>query len=325
MQRTTHKFLALLTFTLLMVFGAAQPGYAIPTMQLDILGGVWVSSDPIGDGADTIVTDDNIFSLFAYLDDASSLVTRTFVQDNGDGTQEEVYGVAADTEFRISVSLIPRTDIGCPAETPDCNGSFSINGTSYDVTGDMQFGTPPLEDAVAAFCTTSPTDPKCNLPPHAVFPTFFLEQTFSFEALNGSFSSNFLTQGAGDKVATTNLTLGSTGVASADYDTQLAAGSGPLDGSGVVLPKNNPYMFFNEFAIDVTNLSSAVGLHFDFYAVKSSTGEALDFNPFSHDAASGGGGTIIPEPSSLLLLGSGLLALLGRRYRRRSSAGTPLA
>ena len=70
-------------------------------------------------------------------------------------------------------------------------------------------------------------------------------------------------------------------------------------------------MYFDEFVIDMSNLSPEVGLHFDLYALADDGTKIAYKAPFSHDA----GGTPVPEPATLVLLGSGLTALA--MFRRR--------
>jgi hypothetical protein len=96
------------------LLGMALPVWAIPTLQLDILGGIYDSS------TQTIIpsiASGDPFTLYAYLipDGDTSL---------GDS-------------FFISAALIPN-----PGSTPMNLGSFSFYGLDISVTSDMDYGTP---------------------------------------------------------------------------------------------------------------------------------------------------------------------------------------
>ncbi len=130
---------------------AAGPVLAQPTLQLDILNGVY------DDTTDTIVATSDQFTLFALL-----------IPDQ-DTT-------IADTFF-ISAAVVPQTG---PADVD--LGSFTFNGATIDVTADMLFGVPPLE-ANLAF------DPG-DLSQHGIFPTFFTEFAFTFDPANTATAYN---------------------------------------------------------------------------------------------------------------------------------------
>jgi hypothetical protein len=125
---------------------------AVPTLQLDIIGGVYDNSD------ETIVTSANQFSLVAY----------------GGGSKFDL-----NDDYFISIALTPQ--IG-----PDLVdfGSFSFAGNTYDMYS-MVYGSPPIENG--AFL--QPHDDG-DLPPHGVFPTLFAEYQFNFSSLQTSASVN---------------------------------------------------------------------------------------------------------------------------------------
>ncbi|WP_211159863.1 choice-of-anchor N protein [Aromatoleum aromaticum] len=117
--------------------------HAIPTLQLDILNGVYDNA------TQTIIAQDDTFTLFAYLNpDASSTVTDT-------------YG--------LSMALVPPTG---PADSD--LGSFTFNSDTIAVTADMTYGVPPIETVA-----TQLSDPG-DLGTHGIFDTFFSEYTFDF-------------------------------------------------------------------------------------------------------------------------------------------------
>ena len=131
---------------------AAAPGFAVPTLQLDIVGGIY------DEATETVVgPSGDVITLVALLtpkgrDDFSDL----------DGT------------YYISAALLP------PVEEPGADlGSFTfmiepeLDSYTVDVTDDMFFGVPPLE-SVLEF------DAK-DLSKHGVFETYFSEFSFTFD------------------------------------------------------------------------------------------------------------------------------------------------
>ncbi|KON80961.1 choice-of-anchor N protein [Azoarcus sp. PA01] len=117
--------------------------HAQPTLQLDILNGVYDSV------TETVVAQGDTFTLYAYLiPDGSNMVTDT-------------YG--------LSMAVVPPTG---PADSE--LGSFTFNGATIDVTADMTYGVPPIETVA-----TQLFDPG-DLGTHGIFETFFFEHTFNF-------------------------------------------------------------------------------------------------------------------------------------------------
>ena len=140
MRRQTRLgiFTAALTFF-------AHAALAVPTLQLDIIDGVYDTT------TQTIVSTGDTFTLLAILtpsgnDDISALL---------------------DDTYYISSALTPSVDT-------DTNlGSFDFDGTTYDVTADMVYGVPPLESNLFQ-------DPG-DLSTHGIFPTYFTETGFQFD------------------------------------------------------------------------------------------------------------------------------------------------
>jgi hypothetical protein len=91
---------------------ATSNAFAVPALQLDILGGTYDS------GSGTIIASGNPLTLVALYDPSQPLAT---------------------TSFFISAAIVPKTS--------DINsfGSFSINSTTYSgANANVQFGTPPV-------------------------------------------------------------------------------------------------------------------------------------------------------------------------------------
>jgi hypothetical protein len=121
----------------------AMPVAALPTLQLDIVGGTYDSSDQ------TIVTGSDSFDLVAY------------------GVAEGNKAVTSTEDFYISIALTPKTGPTAPTNI----GSFMFAGGTYDI-GDMVYGTPPVDSV--------DTNPDSELGSHSIFETFYLELVFNF-------------------------------------------------------------------------------------------------------------------------------------------------
>src|SRR5574337_940047 len=115
-MKSLNKFILILIS--LIALGAMpfdRPSYAIPTLQLDIDGGYYDY------GTETIVATGNTFTLYAFLT----------------GKKGEV---AFDDTFYISAGVVPQVG---PSNVN--LGSFTFNGATTDVTDDMVYGVPPIE------------------------------------------------------------------------------------------------------------------------------------------------------------------------------------
>ena len=111
---------------------------AIPALQLTINGGTYDTT------TETTVTSDKIFDLYSLL-----------TADSAEG------------DYRLSIAVVPALTVGAGGDY----GSFTLNGTVFDVTGDMVFGTPPLD-------TFGRPD---SLPTHGIFDTYYMEYGFNFD------------------------------------------------------------------------------------------------------------------------------------------------
>lgn len=116
-----------------------SPAYALPALQLDIAGGTYVSETTVAGG--------NVFDLYALL-----------TPNN--------FNPLTDTYF-ISAAVSPSVSSNSTL------GSFVFNGATVNATGDMVYGTPPLD-------ATYP-----DIPGHSGFPTYYKEfAPFNFSSLN---------------------------------------------------------------------------------------------------------------------------------------------
>jgi hypothetical protein len=201
--------------------------------------------------------------------------------------------------FRISAALSPKTD------TAGSFGSFDFNGATVDVTDDMVYGTPPVDNLLSPIGTTD----NGNLATHSIFDTYFKEFEFQFNSAKTVRAFN-VQDDEGKSIVhyspTTSDELG------------------------------KDFLYYVKFTVDVNNLDTNRSIHFDLYNTlicTDSTGQcdgngdvdSDSFAPFSHDAQSGlggdgdsGGGTgsQAPEPSSIALIGLGLVAFSFFQRRR---------
>lgn len=223
---------------------AAGPAFAVPALQLDILGGSY-------DGAtQSVLASGNSFSLYA-LADASK--------------------VSLSDTFYLSVALL---GIASPGGN---YGSFAVNGATVNATGDMVYGTPPV-DAMLGNAEWDPGD----LSSHGIFPAYFKEVGFTFSASQQS------------------------GI----YNSQDDAGSGPI--AGTVL-----YYKRFDFEIAGLNPGQVVhfDLYNEKFS-RGGEIDINKFAPFSHDAQAVTL-VPEPETYAMLLAGLGLVGLMARRRRAR--------
>ncbi|WKZ32650.1 MAG: choice-of-anchor N protein [Thermodesulfobacteriota bacterium] len=139
------KYSMLAVAAVLMLGFKPTVSHAVPALQLDIEGGSYDFT------TETIVANSDPFTLYAFLSTNN-------------------YNLLSDS-FYLSVAVLPSLEYD-PAGFD--LGSFSLNGTSYNVTSDMYYGTPPVEEYYNTF-------DGGDLAPHGVFPTYFYEHEFQFD------------------------------------------------------------------------------------------------------------------------------------------------
>jgi hypothetical protein len=139
--------------TAALLLSAAVPTFAVPTLQLDVIGGTY---DPV---TQTII---------GPAGEQMTLVALLTPQENA--SLDAINALLSDTYY-ISVALIPAL-----AEASEL-GSFDFGGTTVNVTGDMVFGVPPIEYLEG----DQGQDPH-DLQTHGIFETYFSEHSFQFSA-----------------------------------------------------------------------------------------------------------------------------------------------
>jgi PEP-CTERM motif-containing protein len=130
---------------------------AVPVLQLDMKGGTYDSR------SQTVIAGGDQFTVYAMF------------QPKSDGSTSDINWFL-NTTYYISVALTP--SIG---SNPANLGSFSFGEaggtqTTVGVTGDMTYGTPPIE----VFAAMQGSDAG-DLGGHGVYPTYFREFAFKFQ------------------------------------------------------------------------------------------------------------------------------------------------
>lgn len=220
--------------------------FALPTLQLDIGGGTYVNGSTVANAG--------AFDVYALL------------SPDSDSTLSGLY--------RISAALYPRTASSSP---PPSVGTFSFNGTTYDVAGDMAWGTPP----VALLGTEIGSD----LASHGIYDTYFMEFEVVFNDGQQCLSYN-VQDNPGDPVIASDSGF--------YYQSFAVDVSGMGDGYGI---------HFDLYQV-ASGVSGGNGAR--IRGEPTLTTDVVEFAPFSHDAESS---TSVPDgASTVTLLG---LALTG--------------
>jgi hypothetical protein len=240
------------------LLAAAQRVEAVPFLQLDMAGGVY---DPV---TETIVAPGGAFTVFAIL------------------TPKDGQIVDFTKDYFVSVALIPSFS-SQPSPAPSL-GSFTWGSTTVNVTADMNYGVPPVEQIVSLQGWDSG-----DLSKHGIFPTYFSEFKFNFSSASTA------------------------GV----YNTQDDPG-GPPAGTGAY-----QVAFTGDSSLLTSGYSLHFDLYSEKFRSCGSGCTDVDrdqFAPFSHDAETGI--RRVPEPGTALLALLGMMVGFTVGILRRSKDAT---
>ena len=143
-----------LILTAATIFFYSIVSYSYPSLQLDILDGVYNKS------TETIEATSNYFALYAELSNPDQ--------------------VALAENYYLSMALLTPNGSGTSAGK---FGSFVVDGKTFNATQDMVYGNPPLESITQADANLF--DPN-DLARHNIFPAYFTELKFTFSASNNA-------------------------------------------------------------------------------------------------------------------------------------------
>lgn len=261
-----RRLLARTLAVAVLAVGHAATASAAPVLQLDIAGGVYDWDTK------TIIATSNPFTIYAIGTPQGNITTSAMLNDT--------YYLSAAVSPTVSE---PGADLGY----------FTINGERVNVTGDMIYGKPPVEqmEELQGF-------DHGDLQGHGIYPTYFAEFAFQFSP-----------------DARIN-----------EYNSAERA----LTGGTIQTASNQGNSFVHEWVIDTSTLNPSFIVHFDLYnsryrrcgsqerELAQNDPACVDvdvaqFAPFAYDAES----PPVPEPTTLVLIGTGLAAGAIRRYRNR--------
>ena len=141
------NLMSVILFVACLLLLSGNTVFAVPYLQLDAHPASYVDG-----GEQSIVTTDLQFTLYALVNSESPDAPDPFVG----GT------------FWLSIAVIP--DPGESDPGPDL-GTYDFDGVTFDVVGNMTYGTPPIEAYMKSM----------NLPSHGVFETYYREFSFPLD------------------------------------------------------------------------------------------------------------------------------------------------
>jgi hypothetical protein len=231
--------------------------HALPVLQLDIVGGHYDQR------THTVISPGPVFTLVALFTPPPEATTTA-----------QINRALAETIY-ISAALNPK--IGPVGHDL---GSFGFNGQTVNATRDMTYGTPPSE----RYGGDPAYDPG-DLPQPEIYPTYFTEFAFHFDAAHRTNAYNTATH------------------------------------TGGLSPNPHGAAYYQTFTVDTRRLDPHYVVHFDLYnetyrrcsaqPIPCVDTDVDQYAPFTKDAQS----APVPEPASLLLLGSAVAAGVIRKKR----------
>lgn len=147
-------FFGYLVVTICLVLVMSINAYAIPELQLNILGGIYVDADGIADNADDDPFDEGMFT------SASSFTLQAFLLQGKDTVTDNLN---LSLTYHLSAALL------------NLDGSQILFGSLA--------GSPSLIIDTITYNGYSFYFPT-KMPPHGVFDTYYVEKLFQFNSIN---------------------------------------------------------------------------------------------------------------------------------------------